>query len=346
MPNFSRASAASVSEYLRFLETSRTFQLQDLAIRVEGSRGDMSVLDGSIASLAPLWRWFVDVVVDGGFDDAPPHRLMSSSLFLSRPAHRQERIGVLAEPVAFYVMEALRSNSADVRWGTDVSLAEGQAEFREPGMVLDSRHFVAFDDVGPGSAAAAQRGVMSARSAMRLIERLELAGFDPTTANEHGTPLATWLSTPRIEWDDPARTPPLGQRADRMDDGRRASSDVGLMVAARPRNPEDASDWDPLDPEIVSSELNALGWRLRSGRRISSQDVLNPSANLLWGPAPGHVVLHPVVEAGHTRALAVTIVGVNDSEWAEVETGLMRFAARLGGKLGTFEDWYPEGVPE
>lgn len=271
---------------------------------------------------------------------------MSSSLFLSRPAHRQERIGVLAEPVAFYVMEALRSNSADVGWGTDVSLSEGQAELREPGMVLDSRRFVPFDDVGPGSAAAAQRGVASARSAMRLIERLELAGFDRTSAKEHGTPLVAWLSTPRIEWDDPARTPPLGQRADRIDDRRRASSDVGLMVAARPRTPEDASDWDPLDPEIVSSELNALGWRLRSGTKISPQDVLSASENLLWGPAPGRVVLHPIIEAEHTRALSVTIVGVNDSEWVEVETGLVGLAAKLGGKLGTLEDWYPDGVPE
>lgn len=68
--DFQGTTREQADEYCRYVLATEPWRLRDLAERMRATGGPLAQMDGSYASLVPLWRWFV-AYADAGFPGGP-----------------------------------------------------------------------------------------------------------------------------------------------------------------------------------------------------------------------------------------------------------------------------------
>lgn len=339
---FHLVSEESADSYLEFVRRIGPVKLGDLAHLMAGSAGPVERMDGSCASLLPLWEWFLQFRNDG-LPGVPANATPSYAQFLGYDAIPHPRSQFVGEAIAHYLVEVIRGRFADARWGFDEALHENTISYHEP-KVLTPSGWWDVESIGTRFARSAEERE-AARVPGRLLDKVTatLGDLEEWPVPSSQSILIPLLREPPIPWNDPRRTPPRSIAAVVPDDGSWTMPESGEILAIALDDPERPAEWQPIPEDPVATELARRGWRAFDGGPIRPELLRTDHQVLFWGDR--RAALYTIAEAGRCRGFAFEVVSIADDEYLTVVSGLNDIAATIGGHFGPFEDWYPDGVP-
>lgn len=331
MTQFFELTEEDAREYLAFIQRREPARLADLVRWLEGTGGPIEAMNGTLESLVPLWRWFVDFVIDG-CPTIDSDAISSRARALGTSSTKPQAPYVAAECVEHYVFRVIRNYYADARW--DVLIDESPTK-------TDIFHFETGIRFGGDrwQQVAARLSVMvscipdnirGVRGPERLKEVVQAAFSIPDTA----TPLAG-VSAPLTSIDllDAARFAELGPSfsasQSTQEDRPTVSDELVLapvgMVLGRER------DEDFLEVDALAHSLSVADFAGHDGRSPEKHDLTVDGGEFISRRAP--ITAQIRVTKGKVRAVLLAAHNAPLAEWASVKTELQLLGDSQNAKL-------------
>jgi len=319
--SFWHLTEASASSYLGHIARREQARLGDFARLVEATGGPLEELDGSQASLIPLWTWLIDVVKAGSLPTVPVDAVSSVARFLGWTVDENSRLRYAFEPISHYVYAVVRDEDPGARWGFGPGITERESNFQEPVIVTSGRTFINAEMIGYSAPPRILDGPDSLREPTALLRVVESAlGGAPGPSTERPSFLSPYLAV-SIALDDPVRNPPIARfRPDEKGGGGMASE--SLVIA--PIGPlDDPAAIPTMDEQALADGLTAMGWR-KDDKPIRADDLRDETSQLIYGDDVA--LLEPVVFGDRLRFLNFDTINATDADWELLESGLHNLA--------------------
>lgn len=321
------------------------YRLRDLALRMRETGGPLVEMDATVASLVPLWRWFVHYILDGAPgvpDDVVPSLLRFE--WGDGPGPRgavHRRAAVTAEGIEHYARLVMAGVDPPAPWGVHVT--------RSRGRTLDGHHHqtgVVRSDgdvqmVGylQGHVVEVLQGDPRTRSEdflstwvlalLGLGERLPVQERGPSVLEPHlhadlpPMPRAAQVS-PWLEYVKPVVDPPA-QRNERW-------GEETTLFKGRASGLDD-EPWrlKPLPADRVAAALAEAGFRTEGGAPLTAADVLVDGGEFAHRSEVAMAAV--AVHEGQVRAVHLEPVAGGQAEWEQMIAPLRRLARSLRARL-------------
>ena len=347
MISFKELSDAGAAIYRAHVIARGPARLQSLARALWSSDGPIEEMDGSLESLKPLWKWWVDYARNG----FPGGELGVSSRVraLSTPAELEE-IGVFPSPPSLesmqhYVFEVARHIDPEVRWDypprrkrvQDVGLNETGLRLGN-GMIIDLANNLAIAASAAREGRSDRMGAPYDRDTFLFDEVTKyLRDVKTSSSSVQGESLLTpLLELPTIIWDDPMKVTPLETEAEAEARGAiavpepsRAGEDT--LLIGRGADFDELPTAPPLDETIAARALNEVGFRTTRGGPVDPA-TLAEGTQYFELPDSG-ASIESEAHGGRLRSLILGPIALTESEWGDLRSELQKLATTLSAEL-------------
>jgi len=305
-------------------------RLIDLARQMKLSGGPIDLMDGTPASLTPIWEWYVRMV-DEGLPGTREDAVPSSTRFLGYDDSPSEpnRAGYVAESLEHYLFLVANSLSGDARWEVSPGRATGAVaddESNRTGIVSSGFRFLSAQELLSRLALRAVQRKSVVREPGLLENFFRDQSTLPTAVSKPSNRLRELPNEPEVAWDDPVRQPPT--RGDSPVPAPRTEglSGFALIISSIGTHPEaELRAMKPISERDVARFLGTLGFR-------EGEDVLTPEAlsggDLQLTDRDTSVVIDSFQADGRLRLLSVEPHGDDEAAWRKLERQLRRFAGK------------------
>lgn len=363
--DFQGTTREQADEYCRYVQATEPWRLHDLAERMRATGGPLAQMDGSYASLVPLWRWFV-TYADAGFPGLGPEEIPSwwptPTLFDDDSPDARDRLdlgrraGVASEGVSHYLRLVLEQETGEASWFVYVW----------PGPDGDVLHHRTLINAGAGRvsdlwvgriAKGAAAGHAPSRVERRMLERFapESVAASVTEGPFGASVLEPYLDLDPAEMPQDLRVSPVvswtrqwwpSNSPDRRR-ARAAAEAAEHAPAARPpverigedmtllAGPVEGLDVPamlaPLDPALVARAAAEAGFLGPSGHPVAPQDLTEDAVELVHRSEAA--LLHVMSFEGAVRALHVEPARPDQASWAPIVTALGALATSTGARF-------------
>jgi|GEM_PF-4464703 len=350
---FQKTTREQAEELARHVMALEPVRLRELAVWMHTTGGPLDEMDGSVASLVALWRWFVAFVDQGcpgvGDDEVPAFWPTPCGFRQDAPERRAavagtRRAQVAAEGLSFYVRLVLERQTGRAQWHV----------FEERPNQPDRRQHAPILLLGDGGeeegmlwtwGRGAYKGTSPLREEGRLFARFAGPGSDPRQSDPGASSLlrpyldlepATAPASPVTRWssdwwpvNSPARQEPEPVATPIAEQGP-AGEDMTLA-----RGPGEGLERPellaPLDATLAARALTEAGFVGTDDGPVTVIDVTT-DANELAHPAEAAVV-QVLAHDATLRALHLGAVQADAATWAGIVGPLQAFAARAGARF-------------
>ena len=331
------------------------FRLRDLAVRMRDTGGPIDAMDTSMASLVPLWEWFVEyasVGCPGVPDDASP----SLWPVLGRADRTPEqdatrRRAAAGEGLAHYSRLALARVDPPAPWEVYVQpKRRREADHHSTGVRLSNGGFIFLDNLGY-AAEKALNGSPRDLSPARLQDLVLLwcpPSFAQVRQEQHPSVLVPYLTADLGPMPEIARLSPVAQWEAEEAAAKAAGTPAppaepragSEMVLARgPGIGLDDEPWllRPLSTETVARGLTAAGFTNDDTDHVPPADLLIDDAQFMH--RDGVAVISTLIHDGALRALFLEPVAGDHAQWYLMIASLYDLANDLGARLAPEDEF-------
>lgn len=328
-----QVSAVDADRYLEHVIRRGPVRLADLAHHMAATGGPIEQMDGTHASLVPLWEWFVQQQ-RAGFPGIPENVSPSFVQFLGLTAPTEElRSAYAVEPFAHYLFELVRTYSPDAHWGLYPWQVKSDDRRNEPAVLCSVWGVFMAEEPGRNIAARLLDGAPGRDRQSRLYELIEhllkLSRHSPVVSPS-GSILTPLLDIPPAPADDPARLVPArdAAKAPVLGPELMGPTEERIIVSVG-SDLEKIEQARPLDEMAASIELTAIGGHV-DGAPITPELLLADRTIIVGDEL---VLIEAVCSGGRLRGLAFEPINVTPKRWAQLETEMRALAARLGAEV-------------
>jgi hypothetical protein len=297
---------------------------------MKSSGGPIDLMDGTPASLTPMWEWYLRMV-DEGFPGTREDAVPSSIRFLGYNDSPSElnRASYVAESLEHYLFLVTDSLSGDARWEVAPGRATGTIvddETNRTGIVSSGFRFLAAEELLSRLALRAVQRKPVVRDPRLLETFFRDQSMLPIEPAKPWNRLRELANKPEVAWDAPVRQPPI--RSDPPIQPPQADGPRGfaLMISSTGSHPEaELVSMNPINERDVARFLGRLGFR--EGNKVITPEALS-GGDLQLTDRNTSVVVDSFQADGRLRLLSVEPHGGDEAAWNKLEGQLRRFAGK------------------
>ncbi|WP_129586730.1 hypothetical protein [Microterricola viridarii] len=326
---------ADAERYLQHVIQRGPIRLVDLAHHMAATGGPIELMDGSHASLVPLWEWHVQQW-RAGFPGIAEGASSSYAQFLGLTGPTESlRATYAAEPFAHYLFEMVRRYSPDAHWGPYPWRVKSDDRRNEPAVLCSVWGLVMAEEPARNATARLLQGRPGRDSPTRFYDLLEFIlklSAHPVVLPPAGSILTPLLQIAPAPRDDPGRLVPHRGSTPVPATGAGPAL-IGptedLIVVAPGADLENVEQAPPLDEVAACIGLTALGGHL-DGDPITPRALLDGCSIIVGDEL---ALVQAVSAGGRLRGLGFEPINVTPARWAELQSEMRAFAHSLGAQL-------------
>lgn len=321
------------------------YRLRDLAQRMRDSGGPLDEMDATVASLVPLWRWFVQYVLDGAPgvpDDAVPSSIRgrwTEGPGVRGAVHRRGAVAV--EGVAHYARLVMAKVDPPSLWGVHVTRGRGRGVdgiHHQTGVVRSDGQVGMIGHINVGVLDIVQgepKGQGDEFLRTWVLALLDLRDRPPS--QEPGpSVLEPYLHadlgpmppeariSPWLEYEAPAADAP--QAPDEL-----RAEEMTLFKGPASGLDQEPGRLTPLPADRLAAALTEAGFQTEEGRGITAGDLQVDGAEFTHRDDVALAAI--AVHEGRVRALHLEPITGTQGEWDQMITPLQRLARSLRARL-------------
>lgn len=347
--SFDKLSAADAERYRATIEADGPIRLAELAGLLKADRVDLGEFDGSLASLVPLWSWFISFA-RADFPGVPAD-VRSRREAVEEIVPGTSRQDYASEFLVHYLFEVAKKELHDVVWRVDswkpgMSFQRTKLQSEMNGVV---QVFYALDSFCWGLVHVLATRRDEADAPENLLHRTLESLFEPLgkTLEEVVEIGGSGISILEGLGDPGPRLPPLefatqGEGSPpTVVEGRDDDEPVGdeLILAHPKADVENLERARPLNAEAVAQMLVALGYRTDSGEPITAEGILSQEMGEYLCDDNEVAVFATATYGGKLRALHVDAINPTKEQWNEIMTALNGLAKALKARLAREDEF-------
>ncbi|HWU31244.1 MAG TPA: hypothetical protein VN108_00145 [Marmoricola sp.] len=305
-------------------------RLIDLARQMKSSGGPIDLMDGTPASLTPIWEWYVRMV-DEGLPGTREDAVPSSTRFLGYDDSPSElnRAGYVAESLEHYLFLVADSLSKDARWEVSPGRASGAIiddETNRTGIVSSGFRFLSAQELLSRLALRAVQRKPVVREPRLLENFFRDQSTLPAEVSRPLNRLRELANEPEVAWDDPVRQPPTRSEPPIPAPQTEGPRGFALIVTSIGSPAEaELQAMKPISERDVARFLGRLGFR--EGDIVLTPEALS-DGDLQLTDRDTSVVVDSFHADGRLRMLSVEPHGGDEAAWSKLERQLRKFAGR------------------
>ena len=365
IPEFSELAREQADEYCEHVVAREPYHLRDLARWMRATDGPIDAMDASLASLDPLWQWYVDLarrdfagLTDGLVPSREPYLADPERTEILERARQSAAAG---DRLMHYLRLVLDRLVPGAHWGVYIQPPKGPRE-------ADHQETVVFL---PGHTYRWRGKTLVRYAELSPVTRFARRALSPTApdANRSPTWLREWLTTYKLGEELSSVPQDRGPSvlADYLDRDLPPMPEIARITPlaawmASPRSTREASrPVAEVGGEYTFAKGPALGlddepWLLAvlpadrvatalteggfiddvHGDRIAAETLL---AGEQVTHADGLASIDPFVHDGSLRALFIEPVSATYEAWERALAPLRRLASELGARLAPDDEF-------
>lgn len=331
--------------YRNHVVAREPYRLRDLAERMRDTGGPLAEMDATVASLVPLWRWFVQYVLDGAPgvpDDASPSILRFEWTDGPGPLGAVHRRGAVAvEGIEHYARLVMARVDPPSDWGVHVTRRRGRTvdgNHHQTGVVRSDGEVGMIGHINVGVVGILEGEPRALGEAFLQTWVLALLGRRdrPPVQDRGASALEPYLhadlgpmppearTSPWLEYEAPSADPPPAP------DELRAEE---MTLFKGPASGLDDEPWRlrPLPADRLAAALTEAGFQTEEGRGITAVDLQVDGAEFTHRDDVALAAI--AVHEGRVRALHLEPVTGTQGEWDRMIAPLQRLARSLRARL-------------
>lgn len=337
-------SREQAKRHLAHAENTREFRLTELAHWMAASGGPIDEMDGSLASVEPLWRWVQTFPESDEANLIPAEWRTDESIgFGFIPKVKYRRRQYIAQALPSYILEVLRrlepsTHFSLYNWGgknhAHFNTLVYRADFA-PTPKLNSLDMWAATGMFHGKRVSFEK--FFSWFSTEFGDWTALARDDPRGASI----LAPLVTRPLSDFDS-LRNPPEFVSEPRVAPDKSAPALAQLeedefMIAPRDYDPDDLAVGQPLDSEVVHHALLEMDASLGGGGTITEPAVWLSAAHadLALGSVAGATIF---IADGAVRGVGFEIGEITEKEWRTLSKQMRALAKSLGVHFAPDQD--------
>ena len=313
-------------------------RLQDLAFHLAETGGPVGEMDASLASLIPLWEWYLERF-KAGLPEIPYGSQPSRSRMLRW--NMGDGIGGQAtyatEPFSHYLFEIVRRYAADARWDLFPHRSDDDGDRNSTAVLSSLQYAIGAEEIMYNIATNLMQGRAAVQHPRGLLDRvLMLVAFEgnnPLSESE-GSVLRHLLETPRIPLESPVRIPPTIRATAYAEQHERKPFSGEYFLG--PTNLRSAGEAARLDVSAITDALREMGAH-RDGETLTTELMRQDEMQFVYGESL--VSLETQVHGGELQAIVIEPVQLTDSEWQRFVEEMDGLAQRMNLRFGTWQQF-------
>lgn len=323
---FYEFTEAEAESWRSYVDERQPGMLADLADMIRLTGGPLNSMDGSLGSLVPLWKWFVDYALAGCPGLRPDIQSMRFRA-LSETGFKDQRPYAAAERLEHYIFMVVRNAYPDAHWDVLRAKTKRNVDIHhlETGIRFAGKRWGQvgyFLVVLVGGIPTDARGVRSPDTLKNAVEAV-FGPFPESTGNRTGDSLEALSESTSASSEIPDG--PVFASPRRTDP---AASVVRTELVLAPRNLRLGHERidQRLDPGSVLALLEAIGIV-----GVDLNALASDGAEFAMADLP--IIIQVRASAGRLLALMFSVHDAPEFEWNRIREHVEALAPTLGARF-------------